>query len=87
MPCYSIRWTQAAASLQPLSIKVQLVTPKPVFEKALHQFIPESERLHSNSKVLCVFTSMHQLHVGPTAAAGLHEIYNSFSPPLWPPVT
>lgn len=32
-PCYSIHWTQAAASLQPLSIKAQLVTPKTAFEK------------------------------------------------------
>lgn len=41
-PCYNIHWTQAAASLQPLSIKVQLVTPKPASENVLHQFIPES---------------------------------------------
>lgn len=46
-PCYSIHWTQAAASLQPLSMNVQLVTPKPAFEKALHHFIPQSECLHS----------------------------------------
>lgn len=60
-----IHRTRAAASLQPLSIKVQLVTPKPAFEQALHQLIPESERLHSNRQsFVCVLE-----HVSPTGAA------------------
>lgn len=42
-PGYHVQWTQAAASLQPLSIKAQLVTPKPAFEKALRLFIPDSQ--------------------------------------------
>lgn len=35
-----LQYSPAAALLQPLPIKVQLVTPKRAFEKALHQFIP-----------------------------------------------
>lgn len=77
-PCYSVQWTQAAAFFQPLSIKVQLVTPKPSFEKASASAFQSLSVSTATSNVLCVFMSVNQFHVGLTAAAGPRELTPSF---------